>query len=242
MWDWTNERDINYEVTSSQTPIVPQLLNSFMNLNPQGSQITSIKFINEEDTPLMLVGSGDGIARIYRDYTEPKKAQLVTSWHALTSLQQSSFGSGLVLDWYQEQGVLLCSGDAKYIRIWDAESEKCIGEIPTEADSCVTSLTGDHQSGIMCIAGFGDGTIRIFDRRLPARQCMVGAKTEHSEWILGVHMQRGGTRELISGSSEGTVKLWDIRQEASISTINAEPSDTNMLAFAVHDFSPVFAT
>ena len=53
-------------------------------------------------------------------------------------------------------------------------------------------------------------------------------------------MQRGGFRELISGSRNGEVKLWDIRKDDPISEITAT-SDT-MRTLSVHEHAPVFAT
>ena len=32
-------------------------------------------------------------------------------------------GSGLVIDWEQESGRLLASGDVRYIRVWDSTTE-----------------------------------------------------------------------------------------------------------------------
>jgi hypothetical protein len=39
-------------------------------------------------------------------------------------------------------------------------------DIPTGADSCATSLISDTSGRSLLVAGFGDGTVRLFDRRL----------------------------------------------------------------------------
>ena len=39
-------------------------------------------------------------------------------------------------------------------------------DIPTGADSCVTCLASDMSGRSLIIAGCGDGTVRLFDRRL----------------------------------------------------------------------------
>lgn len=41
-------------------------------------------------------------------------------------------------------------------------------DIPTGADSCVTSLTCDSVNRSLLVAGLGDGSVRLYDRRLPA--------------------------------------------------------------------------
>lgn len=38
-------------------------------------------------------------------------------------------------------------------------------DIPTGADSCVTSLSCDSHRSLI-VAGLGDGSIRVFDRRM----------------------------------------------------------------------------
>lgn len=69
---------------------------------------------------------------------------------------------------------------------------------------------------------------------------MVRCWRKHKQWITNVHMQRGGFRELISGSRNGEVKLWDIRKDDPIREITAI-SDT-MRTLSVHEHAPVFAT
>ena len=39
-------------------------------------------------------------------------------------------------------------------------------DIPTGADSCVTSLACDNVGRSLLIAGLGDGSVRLYDRRL----------------------------------------------------------------------------
>ena len=52
-------------------------------------------------------------------------------------------------------------------------------------------------------------------------------------------MQRGGLRELVSGSRNGEIKLWDIRMNSELRTIKATTSTLRTLS--VHEHAPVFA-
>jgi len=90
------------------------------------------------------------------------------------------------------------------------------------------------------VAGFGDGAVRVYDQRLKPVNAMVRAWKEHKQWITNVHMQRGGLRELVSGSRNGEIKLWDIRMGAPLRTIRAT-RDT-LRSLSVHEHAPVFAT
>jgi len=62
-------------------------------------------------------------------------------------------------------------------------------------------MTSDQVSGDIVVAGFGDGVIRVYDRRLSQRDSMTRAyRGQHQSWIQNVHMQQGGRRELMSAS------------------------------------------
>jgi regulatory associated protein of mTOR len=64
----------------------------------------------------------------------------------------------------------------------------------------VTSLTSDLIAGEIVIAGFGDGALRVYDKREPTTTRVVRTyKDYHQSAVVNVRMQRGGMRELISG-------------------------------------------
>ncbi|KAG0207670.1 hypothetical protein BGX33_006699 [Mortierella sp. NVP41] len=215
-----------------------QLLNRFSNSNPRGTPITSVKFINEEDVAMLLVASGEGVVRLYRKYDEQSQTDIVTSWRVLTDMQQSSKSAGTITDWQQGRGALLVGGDARVIRVWDAAREFCISDIPTRSGAPVTSITSDQVSGNIFVVGFGDGAVRVYDRRQPQHDAMVMTWKKHKSWIQNVRMQRGGFRELVSGSVDGTVKVWDVRQQESLRTIVARDP---ISALDLHHHAPVIA-
>lgn len=239
-------------------------LNRFSNGNPAGSRINDAKFMNEDDQPLLMVGSSDGVLKVYRNYSSTD-VKIITAFRALTDLIPSNKNAGLVFDWQQGQGKALVAGDVKVIKVWNAATELCVGDIPARSSSCVTSLTSDQVAGQIFIAGFGDGVVRVFDQRLNPRTAMVKIWREHRQWITNLHMQRGGVRELISGSRNGEVKLWDLRNDKAVLTINStssvkqdhgssdkdagtptmsggyHASNTLLRSLSVHEHAPVFA-
>ncbi|CAM0135452.1 unnamed protein product [Umbelopsis sp. WA50703] len=221
-----------------------QQLSIINNHNPRNSRITDLKFINEDDVAMLLTASDDGVIRIYKGYDEYDKPDsgLVTAWRALKGMEKSSSKqSGMVCDWYQNRGTLLIGGDARVIKVWDAQQELVLTDIPLRSSACVTSITSDQTAGNIFIAGFGDGSIRIFDRRLPPQQAVVQEWSEHNAWVTNVQLQRNGNRELVSGSYNGDIKIWDIRLANSIRTILSH-KNTDMTALALHDHAPVVAT
>ena len=74
----------------------------------------------------------------------------------------------MVLEWEQPTGLLYASGDVRHIRVWDTHKELMVQDIPTHADSSVTCLTSDSAERSLLIAGCGDGTVRLYDRRQPS--------------------------------------------------------------------------
>ncbi|MCJ1474557.1 hypothetical protein MMC13_003216 [Lambiella insularis] len=215
-------------------------LNRFSNGNPIGSKVNEIKFINEDDQALLITGSSDGVIKVFRDYDSEENVELVSAYRGLNDLVPSNKNVGMVFDWQQGQGKLLVAGDVKVIRIWNAATEICTNEIPARSGSCITSLTSDQVAGNVFVAGYGDGAVRVFDQREKPATAMKQAWRSHKQWITNVHMQRGGMRELISGSRNGEIKLWDIRMKEEIRTITAT-SDT-LRTLSVHEHAPVFAT
>ncbi|KAF2265299.1 hypothetical protein CC78DRAFT_532512 [Lojkania enalia] len=215
-------------------------INCFSNGNPTNSKITEVRFINEDDQALLMTGSSDGVIKIFRNYDNREKTELVTAFRALTDLVPSTKNAGLVFDWQQGRGLLLVAGDVKVIRVWNAGTEICTSDIPARSGSCITSLTSDQVEGDVFIAGFGDGAVRVYDQRQKPATAMVKVWKEHKQWITNVHLQRGGQRELVSGCRSGEVKLWDIRMDRSVRTIQAT-TDT-LRTLAVHEHAPVFAT
>ncbi|KAI9272712.1 raptor N-terminal caspase like domain-containing protein [Phascolomyces articulosus] len=228
VWDW-----------KTSTP-----LSVIDNRNPSHSQITDMKFINEDDVALLLTASDDGAIRLWKNYdgADQEDVQLVSSWRALKDMEKSNIRqSGLVCDWHQERGLLFTGGDARVIKVWDAHQEMPIMDIATQSTGCVTSITSDQTRGDIIVAGFGDGLIGVYDRRMKSNAAMVQRWDEHKAWITGVHLQRDGNRELVSGGFGGDIKIWDIRESSSLRTIEAH-THADMTALAVHDHSPVVAS
>jgi len=221
----------NYEAGSK--------LNHFNNGNPKTTRITSMDFLNSHDISLLLTASDDGAVRVWRNYcdNDTGRVSLVTAWSALSGMIPSykgSTGSGLVTDWEQQSGMLLASGDVRIIRVWDAHREMKVQDIPTGADSCVTSMACDSVSRSLLVAGLGDGSVRIYDRRLPPDDCRVMTLREHEGWVLKVFLSKRNEGSILSGSVDGDIKFWESRMTSSVKTISNTLAKLTSLDFHQH--------
>ncbi|KAK0540795.1 Target of rapamycin complex 1 subunit kog1 [Tilletia horrida] len=232
IWDWEENR----------------LVSRFNNGNPALSNITSAAFANAELDTVLLLGSADGEVRIWRNYERDYLTsggagpEVVSSFRALPDLIRSRKPSGLVIDWQMLTKVVLAGGDSRVIRAWDTHKELCICDIPTHTSACVSSISSDSTVGHIFVAGFGDGTVGVYDRRNPPKASLVRLWEEHQTWVQTVRLQRYGTRELVSTSMDGEVRLWDIRGRRSIAQSNiSAPLKGRLSCAVVHDWAPVMA-
>eukprot|EP00731_Ephydatia_muelleri_P028434 Em0020g78a len=178
------------------------------NLPNHMGKITATEFLNPHDISLLLTGLDDGSVCVWRGYCETTPT-LVTAWRGLTDMIPTAKG-GMVLDWEQSTGLLYASGNVKHIRIWDTHKEMKVHDMPTGVESCVTTLASSMEDPALCIAGFGDGSIKMYDRRLPPDNSVVHTLQEHTTWITCISMQTySQNRRLLSCSTSGEVKLWD---------------------------------
>ncbi|GAV48920.1 hypothetical protein ZYGR_0N03250 [Zygosaccharomyces rouxii] len=229
-------------------------LSRFSNGNPFGTKVTDLKFLNEDDAALLLAGSSDGIVKIYKNIHSNDDLELISAWRGLTDMLLTPRSSGLLTEWQQIRGSLLTTGDVKIIRAWDAHTETVEVDIPAKTSSLITSITSDQLAGNLVVAGFADGSLRVYDRRVDPRDSMVrlwgpGAGSRRT-WINNVHMQRGGCRELVSGATNGVVELWDIRMnepvgmftDENVQQQNGQRRTTTMTTTQVHEHAPIIAT
>lgn len=86
--------------------------------------------------------------------------------------------------------------------------------------------------------GCGDGSVRLFDRRLPPAEARVMTWREHSVWVLGTFLRKASVPQLFTGSSSGDMKIFDLRKNSSVNTIQITPG---IAALTAHEVAHIFA-
>ena len=92
-------------------------------------------------------------------------------------------------------------------------------------------------------AGSADGTVSVFDERVPSTAVHGGrvhCSRDHSAWIVSAHLRADGVPEVITGSVRGVVKFWDLRSMRTFKTFEVHKSP--LTALAVHSCAPIIAT
>lgn len=210
---------------------------SFPNGNDKDSRMTSVSWLNEESKSLLITGANDGTLRIWegllRDDLSLSKERptLVSAFIAEPDIVAGTRGSGLVMEWQQCTGMLVTAGSSAMLRCWDIETEKCCNEIDRNSEACVTALctawdslflNNDKSNSAIgpniLVAGYGDGSIRIFDTRVNYRHLSSALSIdqsfstkrkklkniqfhEHSSWIVNTCFTGFGAKYEVSAVS-----------------------------------------
>uniref|UniRef100_A0A6Q2ZMG3 Regulatory-associated protein of mTOR n=1 Tax=Esox lucius TaxID=8010 RepID=A0A6Q2ZMG3_ESOLU len=237
-WDWEKGERLDY----------------FYNGNPRYTRVTAMEYLNGHDCSLLLTATDDGALRIWKNFADQRNPEMVTAWQGLSDMlpttrglarrvsiyldrTKGQGGAGMVVDWEQETGLLMASGDVRVIRIWDTEREMKVQDIPTGADSCVTSLSCDSQRSLIA-AGLGDGSVRIYDRRMGPNECRVMTYREHTSWVVKAHLQKQTDGNIISVSVDGDVRFFELRSPDSVNVLQTVKGLT---ALDIHPQANLFA-
>ena len=89
----------------------------------------------------------------------------------------------------------------------------------------------------MTFAGFGDGSVAVFDDRVPAGRVHL-IQHEHTAWVIAAYV-RMDVPEIVTASVHGSVKFSDLRSMRSYKKLVVQKS--LMTALAVHPAAPIMA-
>uniref|UniRef100_A0A6I8S931 Regulatory associated protein of MTOR, complex 1 n=1 Tax=Xenopus tropicalis TaxID=8364 RepID=A0A6I8S931_XENTR len=229
-------------------------LDYFHNGNPRYTRITAVEYLNGQDCSLLLTATDDGAIRVWKNFADlEKNPEMVTAWQGLSDMlpttrglarrvsiyldRSKQGGAGMVVDWEQETGLLITSGDVRIIRLWDTDRETKVQDIPTGADSCVTSLSCDSHRSLI-VAGLGDGSVRVFDRRMALNECRVMTYREHSAWVVKTSLQKQSDGNIVSVSVNGDIRYFDPRMPECLNSLQIVKGLT---ALDIHPQANLFA-
>ncbi|KAI6232468.1 WD-REPEATS-REGION domain-containing protein [Aphelenchoides besseyi] len=174
---------------------------------------------------LILTGTRNGVLKVWdpnfyehgHKIREGTRTKLVTAAYLLSDQarvtakdRNSRFVNQTFYKWDQTCGRVVCSGNVRICRIWDAWSEKCCRDIVFRSKNpFVTSLAADLRSDLIC-TGFKDGTVTVFDARLPSDECEIMKLRDFTSPILGIAVAPEKSR-IVVGAADGDFRVWEPR-------------------------------
>ncbi|XP_055806749.1 regulatory-associated protein of TOR 1-like isoform X3 [Solanum dulcamara] len=218
------------------------LLNSFDNHGYPDKGISKICLVNELDESLLLVASSDGNIRIWKEYTARGQQKLVSAFSSIQGLRPGSRSVNAVVDWQQHSGCMFVSGEISFIMAWDLDKEQLVNTTPTYSDCSISALSASEVHVGQFGAGFVDGSVKLFDIRMP--EMLVCSTRPHPkvERVVGVGFQPGlQPAKVVSASQAGDIQFLDMRnlKEAYL-TIDAHMG--SLTSLAVHRHAPLVAS
>uniref|UniRef100_A0AAY5EQ58 Regulatory-associated protein of mTOR n=1 Tax=Electrophorus electricus TaxID=8005 RepID=A0AAY5EQ58_ELEEL len=239
-WDWEKGERLDY----------------FYNGNPRYTRITAMEYLNGHDCSLLLTATDDGALRIWKNFADQRNPEMVTAWQGLSDMLPTTRGLArrvsIYLDRSKQGGECFTHPPVSFVR-WEYyhthlscppdSSSIQLGalslrtDIPTGADSCVTSLSCDPQRSLV-VAGLGDGSVRVYDRRMAPNECRVMTYREHGAWVVKAHVQRETNGEIVSVSVNGDVRFFEARTPDSVNVLQTVKGLT---ALDIHPQANLFA-
>eukprot|EP00494_Astrolonche_serrata_P024705 UN24965 len=116
------------------------------------------------------------------------------------------------------------AGHDKDIFIWDTTGE-CKNTCLLKGHKNAVLQLAWHRGGEMLLSACTDHTVGVWDAKIGARRKQI---KEHKSFVNAVEVSRRGFPVICTGSDDGSSKLFDPRQRASITTF-----DTNYQCTAV---------
>jgi WD40 repeat protein len=139
----------------------------------------------------LAIGSGDGVAHVWRWDGDDPLARLAAGTTAAT------------VAWSPDGSLLATGASDGIVRLWDVRSADRVEDLRGHSDQ-ITDLAF-APDGKRLLSGSRDGTARMWD---VVTQLQVGVLRGHEGSVTSVAFGHDG-RRVVTGASDGTVAVWD---------------------------------
>ncbi|KRX38174.1 Methylmalonic aciduria type A -like protein, mitochondrial [Trichinella murrelli] len=191
-----------------------------------------LSFVNPYTHGFILTGTDCGEVRVWdvRLINEPDLTSkvpkgsidfaLLTAWMCADDARRFHTKPFTCYFWEQDPGLLFAAGDFRSIILWDAHTELKLAELKVGAggDTYVCTLSADSNGHHLTAAGCSDGSVRLFDRRLPTSDSRIMTLRDLGRAVFKVHLEQasvggggGGGGRLVAASRSGQLCIWEPR-------------------------------
>ncbi|CDW56927.1 regulatory associated protein of mTOR [Trichuris trichiura] len=217
-------------------------------------QLAYLSLVNPFTHCFVLTGTDHGVVRVWdsqliidEDMLDPidmlEKPNLLAAWIAVEPTCRFLEHPVTNYFWEQDPGLLYVGGDFRHLLVWDAHQERKVAELPVGAASDVylSCLSSDTIGQHLTAAGCSDGSVRLFDRRLPSVECRIMTLRDLEAPVCKVHLEGApsGSR-LVAGTSRGQLCVWDPRLFQEPVTL-CQIGDGDVTAIDIHPCLPMAA-
>uniref|UniRef100_A0A914DRW0 Raptor N-terminal CASPase-like domain-containing protein n=1 Tax=Acrobeloides nanus TaxID=290746 RepID=A0A914DRW0_9BILA len=185
--------------------------------------ISEMLSANELTHELLITGTRRGLILVWDPMfsehshdilNEPK---LVTSAYLLNDQERlgQNDRSETLYRWDQDCGKIVCAGNVRICRIWDAAAEKPVKDLmlfksTLDARNSMTCHLSVNLSNNLISCGFENGQVGIYDIRIPMNESQIMRLRNFRSPIVGGAILKDGQTS-IYGSREGEVKVFEHR-------------------------------
>ncbi len=114
---------------------------------------------------------------------------------------------------FHPNGNILASSDGDYtVRLWDVHTGQCVHVLQTGGVGAVAFAPDGS------LFGSGGSVVKLWET--DAYQC-INTLQKHSDWVSSIAFSPD-SRNLASGSYDGTIRLWDVRSGECLKTLQPD--------------------
>ncbi|RIA97072.1 ribosome biogenesis protein WDR12 [Glomus cerebriforme] len=150
-----------------------------------------------------------------------KKENILTKYPITTMNGHIGSVSSVIFD-DKDSNKLYSGGWDHSIRIWDVESRTNVDV--KNCDKVVYGISYSGKSGLIA-SGHSDQVIRLWDPRAEDIAVVKLTLSSHKNWVTSVSWSTKNSFMLVSGSYDGTIKIWDIRSKTPLYTFFKQNND-----------------
>ncbi|VDM41062.1 unnamed protein product [Toxocara canis] len=189
--------------------------------------VCEMHILNEMTRELLMTGSDNGMVRVwdpcYSIHSHEFEAEpcMITATYLLKDVPRTPADKPetTVYSWNQRSGRILTSGNVRLCRIWDVHAEQTAQDIQIGAKSClVTKICSDDSCSELIALGLNDGSVNLYDPRIPGKSQRVMSLRELQRKIVGLSFisnasasQADNGLRLVVGSEDGEIRVWEPR-------------------------------
>ncbi|KAL3103065.1 hypothetical protein niasHT_027874 [Heterodera trifolii] len=180
-------------------------------------QITDLMVVNELTHELLMSGTRNGLLRVWdpmfheHSHELLERPKLVTATYMLYDVPRVSGGQNrIIYHWDQRGGRLVCAGNVRICRVWDAWAERAVFDVTLKhAKGAVVAVGSELRFDLYSYCGFSDGTVALFDIRVPAKGCEVLHLRDSNAPVVGMAMLGGDEQRerLLVGTRDGEIRF-----------------------------------